>query len=542
MALDKTSTQEKSGPIRALIYCRVSTTRQKTEGAGLVSQEHRCRQYAEMKGYAVDAVFPDDASGGGDFMKRPGMCAMLAYLDAQKGERFVVIFDDLKRFARDTEFHFKLRHAFAERGATVECLNFNFEDTPEGKFIETIVAAHGELEREQNRRQVKQKMVARIEKGYWVFHAPVGYKFTSDKVHGKLLAPDGVLAEYVKEALEGYAIGRFCSQAEVQRFLESKPEFPKDLPNGGIRAWKITKLLRNPLYAGYVQSEKWGVRLRKGHHEPLISFENHERILKNLEAGGRPAARRDFSPDFPLRGFVLCDDCEKPMTTAWSKGCRKHYPYYLCDTPGCPSKRKSIPRAKIEEGFAEILQSMQPTKRFFDVARAMFERAWEARLAEAHRAKKAVLKQLADIEGQIGKLLDRIVESSSSSVISALEKRVEKLEREKLLVAEKAETMVPAKGRFGESIELALRFLANPWNIYENGSLPLRQTVLRLAFVEPLRYSRENGYRTIETAFPFKVLAGLQGPDCQMVPRGRIELPTSSLPMMRSTTELPRPL
>jgi hypothetical protein len=31
--------------------------------------------------------------------------------------------------------------------ATVECLNFKFEDTPEGKFIETIIAAQGELER-----------------------------------------------------------------------------------------------------------------------------------------------------------------------------------------------------------------------------------------------------------------------------------------------------------------------------------------------------------------------------------------------------------
>lgn len=115
-------------------------------------------------------------------------------------------------------------------------------------------------------------------------------------------------------------------------------------------------------------------------------------------------------------------------------------------------------------------------------------------------------------------------------MISALEKRVEKLEREKLLVAEKAETTVPAEGRFGESIELALRFLSSPWHIYENGSLPLRQTVLRLAFVEPLRYSRENGYRTTETAFPFKILAGLQGPDCQMVPPERIELSTSPLP------------
>lgn len=157
---------QESSKIGALIYCRVSSTRQRTEGSGLESQEHRCRQYAESKGYAIEAVFPDDVSGGGDFMQRPGMRAMLAYLDAQKGEPKVVVFDDPKRLARDTEFHIKLRREFAERGATIECLNFNFEDTPEGRFVETVIAAQGELERHQNRRQVIQKMKARVEKGY----------------------------------------------------------------------------------------------------------------------------------------------------------------------------------------------------------------------------------------------------------------------------------------------------------------------------------------------------------------------------------------
>jgi DNA invertase Pin-like site-specific DNA recombinase len=115
---------------RAVIYCRVSSKKQASDGAGLESQEHRCREFAAERGYIVDAVFPDDVSGGGDFMNRPGMVALLAYLDAMKkerpGESYVVIFDDLKRYARDTEFHLKLRRVMAARGARRECLNFNF--------------------------------------------------------------------------------------------------------------------------------------------------------------------------------------------------------------------------------------------------------------------------------------------------------------------------------------------------------------------------------------------------------------------------------
>jgi site-specific DNA recombinase len=258
--------QTQTEPVKALIYCRVSTTKQKLLGSGLESQEHRCRQYAENKGYDVEMVFPDDASGGGDFMRRPGMVALLAFLDAQTGKDYVVVFDDLKRLARDVEFHIKLRRELAVRNARIECLNFSFEDTPEGKFVETIIAAQGELEREQNRRQVKQKMKARVEKGYWVFHAPVGYKFATDRIHGKLLVPNEPVAEILREALNGYANGRFRSQAEVQRFLESKPEFPKDKPTGWkIRPWKITKsTTQSDLCGAMCNQRKWGVSLRRG--------------------------------------------------------------------------------------------------------------------------------------------------------------------------------------------------------------------------------------------------------------------------------------
>ncbi|KPQ22999.1 MAG: resolvase [Halomonas sp. HL-93] len=105
----------------AVIYCRVSSKKQLT-GSGLESQEHRCREFAEAQGYDVVAVFPDDVSGGGDFMKRPGMVALLSFLDAQPDKNYVVIFDDLKRFARDTMFHIKLRQEFDARNASVKCL------------------------------------------------------------------------------------------------------------------------------------------------------------------------------------------------------------------------------------------------------------------------------------------------------------------------------------------------------------------------------------------------------------------------------------
>ncbi|UWQ35020.1 recombinase family protein [Leisingera sp. M527] len=515
--------QKPASATHAVIYCRVSSTKQKIEGRGLESQEHRCRKYAVDRGYEVEAVFPDDITGGVDFMKRPGMVALLSYLEAQPAKSYVVIFDDLKRFARKTAFHLKLREELARRGARVECLNFKFEDTPEGQFIETVMAAQGELEREQNARQTRQKMQARLEKGYSVFAAPIGYVYGKDKLHGKILTRDEPIASIVQEALEGFAMGRFQSQAEVKRFLESQPAFPKDLSGGLIRQWKVSKMLRRVTYAGYIEAPDWGVSLRKGHHEPLISFETYTRIQERLNGSTRAPARKDLNEDFPMRGFVLCNDCGEPLTACWSKGKTKRYPYYLCDTRGCESYRKSVRRADIDEGFEAFLQALQPTKQLFGLVRDMFIAAWDMRLAQAKKQKSELEKQLRDTSKQVDAFLDRIVNADNPALIEAYEQRLDKLGRERILLEEKAGKIIPPKGRLEEFIELSLEFLSNPWDIYKNGSLAIKKTVQRLAFEEPVRYCRKQGYRTPKITLPFKVLDDLNHQKCDMVPPHGLE-------------------
>ena len=65
--------------------------------------------------------------------------------------------------------------------------------------------------------------------------------------------------------------------------------------------------------------------MRKGRHEGLVSFETHEKIQKRLKESALAPARKDIAFDFPLRGFVACGDCEKPLRSCWSKGEYKRY-------------------------------------------------------------------------------------------------------------------------------------------------------------------------------------------------------------------------
>ncbi|MBI1238284.1 MAG: recombinase [Alphaproteobacteria bacterium] len=504
---------------KAVIYCRVSSAKQTVRGDGLASQETRCREFAKYKGYEVVEVFRDDSSGS--LTSRPGMQAMLSFLKAQRKEQHAVIIDDISRLARGLMAHFELRVKIGDAGGVLVSPSIEFGEDSDSQLVENLLASVSQHQRQKNGEQTINRMRARTQNGYWVFQAPVGYRYERASGHGKLLVRDEPNASVLQEALEGYASGRFETQVEVKRFLERQPSFPKDLPNGEIRNQRVHDLLTRVVYAGYIEAPNWGVGLRKGQHEGLISFETFEKIQARLKSTAKAPARKDINADFPLRGFILCHDCGKPLTACWSQGKSQKYPYYLCATKECASYRKSIKREDLETAFEGVLQSLQPSSNLFKIMMAMFKDAWNMRLAQASETAKLLKANVAQLEKQIEALLDRIVDTGSGTVVAAYEKRIEKLEREKVLAQEKLAANGKPRLTLEESFEHALAFLSNPWNLWSNGDLVERKTVLRLAFLEPLAYCRKQGLRTPNLAFPFKALGGFFGQQSEMAhPRG----------------------
>ncbi len=501
---------------KALIYCRVSSSKQKKQGDGLASQETRCREFARYKGLEVVDVFQDDASGG--LIDRPGIQAMLRFIRKRRKDGYVVIIDDVSRLARGLDAHLALRTAIAEAGGVLQSPSIEFGEDSDSILVENMLASVSQHQRQKNAEQTRNRMRARVLNGYCVTSVPPkGFVYKSVPGHNKLLVRDEPLASILQEALEGYACGRFQTQVEVKRFLESQPDYPKDLPDGTIRNQRIHDILTQPLYAGYIEMPSWGISLRKAQHEGLISFETFERIQARLKGTAKAPARKDISEDFPVRGAVVCSDCDKPLTSCWSKSkTGKKHPYYMCKTKGCVSYRKSIRRDQLEGDVEDFLKKMQPGKALFAVAKAMFHDLWDARLAKAEENAKAYDSKVKDAEKKIAALLDRIVETDNLSVVSAYESKIATLEREKMLLAEKASTVTKPRYTREELFELAFEFLSSPWNIYKNGSLALKRTVLRLAFVEPISYCRNEGVRTPKITFPFKVLGDVNMGRCEM--------------------------
>ena len=144
-------------------------------------------------------------------------------------------------------------------------------------------------------------------------------------------------------------------------------------------------------------------------------------------------------------------------------------------------------------------------------------------------AAKSLKESVRSLEKQIDQLLDRIVEATNDSVVAAYEKRIAKLEREKVLALEKLSNSGKPMHTFEESFEHAMRFLANPWQIWDNSDLTMKKTVLRLAFAEPLPYCRNQGLRTPNLAFPFKALGDICSGKSEMARPAGLEPATCCL-------------
>lgn len=212
-------------PKRAVIYCRVSSLRQLKEGHGLVSQETRCREYARHRNYEIKEVFRDEGVSGG-MIDRPGMQAMLSFLRKEKnGEAQVVIIDDISRLARGLQAHIELRAAIGQAGGKLESPSIEFGEDSDSMLVENLLASVSQHQRQKNAEQVLNRMRARFMNGYYVFHAPAGYKYERVAGHGKMLVPDEPKASIIREVLEGFASGRFASQIEIKRHLDTFPEF-----------------------------------------------------------------------------------------------------------------------------------------------------------------------------------------------------------------------------------------------------------------------------------------------------------------------------
>lgn len=501
----KQITQAETKPKECLIYCRVSSRKQVDEGTGLDSQEKRCRNFAKEKNYRVTRVFRDEGVSGSLF-DRPAMQEMINFIDENNHKNFAVVFDDLSRFARDIQVHIQLKiELVQQRNVKLECLNFSFEDSIESELSEMVTAAVNQYHRKQNSRQVKQKQKARLENGYWPFCPPRAFQHIKDNNHGKVLIPREPYASIYKEAFEGYASDLLLSEHDVQRFISKKYKengLPNKISHHGTHD-TLTKLL----YAGYIDYPKWQVPRFKAQHEGIISIELFEKVQDKLAGRTKKKLRRDFSLDFPLRGFMLCDGCGKPIRGSWQSGRTKKYPNYHCSTEGCKYLYRVTKTYNLHPQFESLLTKVEVPKSILELTKAIFSDVWETKSSDHHTEVSEREKHLKELDESINVFLERISKTSNTNLIETYEEKVEKLSEEKKSLSADKKIITYDKQLFDKCLDRVNHVLENPLDLWKSDNYEDKRTVLYMYFDGKLRFDYKEGLRTANYSEPIKLFS-----------------------------------
>lgn len=386
---------------RGIIYYRVSTEDQAQFGISLEQQKNHCLNYAENNNIEVVKMFHDDGVSA-KTADRPDLQKMLKYCSQRSDNINVVIVYKIDRLSRNvndyTNILILLNKLKIKLASTTEAI----DDTPIGKFIGNIMAASAQFDNELKGERVLSCMMEKIKQGYWCWKAPFGYLNSTDEFNHKVVVLDKARAPLVKFIFETFTRGIYTLE-----------EIKKMVNKDGLRTWRgkeissqlINKIVNNAFYIGIMQvcGKEY-----LGNHEKIISEEIFYRCQKLLRGYSREEniSRSKKNEDFPLRHFIICGYCGRPMTAYYATGkLGGRYPYYSCYNRSCPS-RKSIAKKKLEEDFLKLLQDVIPTDKFLSGFKVVILDVWTEKYKTINQTRLKVAGEIEKLKDEKLKLIE----------------------------------------------------------------------------------------------------------------------------------------
>ena len=167
-------------PLRAALYCRVSTVDQ-----SCARQERDLVAFAERAGYETVGTYKETASGVRlDRTERQKVLAL-----AQRREIDAVLVTELSRWGRSTtDLLATLKELEARRVSLVALNGMAFDlTTPHGRMMATLLAGIAEFERELTQERIRSGIAAAKARGKRLGRQP-GQRPKSDRLAPKVLA------------------------------------------------------------------------------------------------------------------------------------------------------------------------------------------------------------------------------------------------------------------------------------------------------------------------------------------------------------------
>ena len=474
----------------AIIYCRVSTEEQAVSGSSLASQEVACKRFAAENGYSVGRVFIERGESA-KTMNRPELKNMLEYCAKSKGGVSAVIVWKTDRLTRKLDDLLGMTTGFGKIGVRVLTVTETNGSDPEAKMIRNMNGVFAQYENDKNSQRTKAGMCQAIKEGRWL-HPLRGYAF-SDHQGKRVLFPNEDAADVRK--MFALALKGIYSQEEIRRQLK----------RDGCEVSKqtLSKILSNPVYAGLLPNpdiEADAERYIKAIHEPLIAPGDFFKV-QDILAGKRPTAvpRQRNNPEFPLRRYLRCKVCGRPLTGSKAKGI---FPYYHCMNTGCPRYKRDI----VEEKFYEYLKSIQPKPELLKLFEKMTSDVYQEKTVAVEKTRRRFISEVEKLNDEKARIRGLLIKGTLSPEDYKIEiERVNNSIQEKQSeLASLAETQ-----SFQECWEYSKAFLANLAQLWKDGDITKKQRFQSLLFPEGLYFDGKN-IGTAKLPLLFQHFQGLQ--------------------------------
>ena len=387
-------------PKNAVIYYRVSTDEQARNGVSLKDQRIRCIEFAKRNSISIKKIFHDDGESA-KTADRAALTEMLDFCEKNCDDVDFLIIYKIDRFSRNT---FDYSDILKKLGAlNIQLLSSTeaVDNSPSGKFVGHIMSATAQYDNDVRAERITHAMKRIVLDGKWCYESPLGYLNVSDASGKKYIKVDETRAEHITWIFEEFAKGHHTLK-EIREMVTAR----------GLRSKKgkeisvqfMSKMIRRTFYFGLMYLPRYD-EYYPGTHQPLISEETFricQEQLKNHKAKGKATYRgtKESSFKFPLRGFICCKKCGRPITGSDSTGRNgKKYPTYQCYYGNCKGFRSGA-KPKLESAFLKRLVEITPNPELIRSYRAIILDVWKSKHKELYKEQKRLEKAKNDISDQ----------------------------------------------------------------------------------------------------------------------------------------------
>jgi len=332
------------------VRCAIYTRKSNEDGLeqkfnSLDAQRVACEKYVKSKeGWVALAKRYDDGGFSGKNLERPAIKEL--FEDVKGGEVDCVVVYTLDRLSRETKDSIEVTSFFRRHRVNFVAVTQIFDNnTPMGKFVQTVLSGAAQLEREMIVERVKNKIATSKEQGLWMGGTlPLGYD-----VKDKELIINEKEAKIVRLIFERYLELR--SMAELARELNSQGYRTK---SDIFKKATVRRIITNPIYTGKIRHYE---KQYEGKHEAIVEEEKWQKAQELIK--DQPYRKAKYEEAL-LRGIIKCKSCDVNMTLTYSKKENKRYRYYICNNhlrgKNCKSINRTIVAGEVEK---EVMKGVE---------------------------------------------------------------------------------------------------------------------------------------------------------------------------------------